>query len=156
MFSFLSFVPIIGKLFDAVSAYFVKVQDVKLEKYKVDGTVDVSLINADTAIVQAQAALQAAGRQYLGTRVMQYGFVYPLIAWFGMIIVYCIVHPYLPNTILPVLALPDPLRAGRRFVGPEESFAGVEALFGLADVAVESRDGVRLEIGRRGVLRATQ
>lgn len=109
MFSFLSFIPIIGKLFDAISAYAVKVQDVKLEKYKVDGVVNVQLIQSDVDIVKARAALQAAGQQYLGVRVMQYGFVYPLIVWFGMIVCYCILHPYFPGYILPVLALPDPL-----------------------------------------------
>lgn len=108
MFSFLSFIPIVGKLFDAISAYAVKIQDVSLEKYKVDGTVKVDLINQDVAIIQARQALLAAGQQYVGVRVMQYGFVYPLMIWFTSIIGYCLLHPYFPS-IPPVLALPDPL-----------------------------------------------
>jgi len=109
MFSFLSFIPIIGKAFDALSAYAQKKQDVSLEKYKVDGVVNVELIKQDTEVVKARQALLAAGQKYLGVRVMQYGFVYPLIVWFGSVLVYCIVHPYFPDLVKPVLALPDPL-----------------------------------------------
>lgn len=108
MFSFLSFIPIIGKAFDALSAYALKKQDVALEKYKVDGTVNVDLINQDVEVIKARQALLTAGQQYLGIRLMQYGFVYPLIAWFIGIVIYCLFHPYFPE-ILPVLAFPEPL-----------------------------------------------
>jgi hypothetical protein len=108
MFSWLSVIPIVGKLFDSVSAYYVKKQDIALEKYKVDGTVNVQAIRADTEVIKAQKELQQARQQYLGTRIMQYGFVYPLMFWFTSIVFYCVFHPYF-SSIKPVLAFPDPL-----------------------------------------------
>ncbi|SHH46789.1 hypothetical protein [Bradyrhizobium erythrophlei] len=108
MFSWLSLIPFVGKIIDGLSAYAQKKQDVALEKYKVDGTVNVQLINQETEVVKARQALLAAGQQYLGVRIMQYGFVYPLIVWFASIVFYCLFHPYFPQ-IKPILAFPDPL-----------------------------------------------
>ena len=102
-------IPFVGKIVDAWAAHDQKKMDVSLEKYKVDGVVNVQLIQQDVEVVKARAALLTAGQQYLGVRMMQYGFVYPLIVWFGLIIGYCIFQPYFPGYIKPVLALPAPL-----------------------------------------------
>lgn len=48
---------IISPVTNLLGAYLNKKQDVDLEKFKVDGTVDVSLIQAQVAIFQAQAQL---------------------------------------------------------------------------------------------------
>lgn len=55
----LNLIPVIGPIANAVSSYFNKKQDVDLEKYKVDGKIDETLIKAEIAIVQSRAgALQ--------------------------------------------------------------------------------------------------
>lgn len=45
----LSFIPVLGKVFD----YFNKRQDVSLEKYKVDGQVDIEAVKAQVMLVNA-------------------------------------------------------------------------------------------------------
>jgi hypothetical protein len=53
--SWLSFIPVIGQIANAVSGYFNKKLDTDLEKYKVDGKIDETLISAEVAIIQAKA-----------------------------------------------------------------------------------------------------
>ena len=50
----------------------------------------------------------------------------------------------------------DAPAAVRRFVGPEERLARVEALLGLLDIAVEGRHGCGFQIGGEGARRATR
>jgi hypothetical protein len=73
----LSFIPVIGKGFDAVSSYFNKKQDVDLEKYKVDGQVNVEAMHADIALIQAQKELRLADKGDLGVRVAMWLFLIP-------------------------------------------------------------------------------
>lgn len=106
MFSWLSLIPIVGKAFDAWSAHDQKKQDVVLEKYKVDGTVNVELMRQDTEVIKARADLAAVMKDDPTTRWGHRLFIYPVGVWFTCIVCYCIVQPYFPGIIKPVLALP--------------------------------------------------
>lgn len=108
MFSWLSLIPIVGKAFDAWSAHDQKKQDVVLEKYKVDGSVNVELMRQDTEVIKARADLAKVMKDDPTTRWGHRLFIYPVGVWFSAIVSYCILHPYFPN-ILPVLALPKQL-----------------------------------------------
>lgn len=108
MFSFLSLIPFVGKLFDSVTAYLNKKQDVALEKYKVDGTVNVELMQQDTAVIQARVDLAKVMKDDVTTKWGHRLFIYPTGAWYTGIVVYCFLHPYFPN-VLPILALPGQL-----------------------------------------------
>lgn len=55
----LKFVPVIGPFIDKAFEYFNHKQDVDLEKYKVDGVLDVTLVNAEVAIIQARASVMS-------------------------------------------------------------------------------------------------
>lgn len=74
---------IVSGILTPLTSMFTKAQDVSLEKYKVDGTVDVTLIAADTARLQAQKELAIAGEQYKGERYLRYLFGYPAGIWFA-------------------------------------------------------------------------
>lgn len=52
---FLKLLPGIGSVVTGITDYLNKKQDVDLEKYKVDGKVDQSLIAAEVSIIQARA-----------------------------------------------------------------------------------------------------
>jgi hypothetical protein len=56
----LSFLNPISKVIDVVGAYVNKRQDVDLEKYKVNGQVNVKAMETDRDIIQARAALAEA------------------------------------------------------------------------------------------------
>lgn len=108
MFSFLSAIPIIGKVIDALAAYAAKKQDVALEKYKVDGTVNVQAMQEDTRIIQARVDLAKVMKDDSTTKWGHRLFIYPVGVWFTLIVAYCIFHPYF-GWFLPVLALPNNL-----------------------------------------------
>lgn len=48
---------VLSPVLNTVTAIFTKKEDVDLEKFKVDGQVDISLVQASVAIAQANAAL---------------------------------------------------------------------------------------------------
>lgn len=77
MFSWLSVIPIFGKLFDAGAAYFNKKQDVDLEKYKVDGTVNIEMMKTDLNLIQAQKELRIADKDSPGVQVAMWLFLVP-------------------------------------------------------------------------------
>lgn len=91
-----------------IASMFTKKEDVKLEMFKVDGKVDLGLLNAYKEQLQVRRDILAEQMKHTAGRAMQYGFVYPLIVWWIAVIVYCILHPYFPS-IKTVLALPKPL-----------------------------------------------
>jgi hypothetical protein len=67
-----------------------KKQDVDLEKYKVDGVVDVEALKADVAIIQAQGRLQEVLKD---DPVLRWGrrlIIYPTGGWYILIVWYCI------------------------------------------------------------------
>lgn len=84
MFSFLAAIPVIGKVFDALSAWAQKREDTRLEMFKVDGQVDISLISAHVAIIQAKAELLK--NKYLVA--LQVGFGLPLMVYYGKCILW--------------------------------------------------------------------
>ena len=74
---------IISPITNTITAIFTKQEDVSLEKYKVDGQVNVALIQADTARIQAQQNLNQTLSSYTLDRWMRYGMVVPVIVWFA-------------------------------------------------------------------------
>jgi hypothetical protein len=104
----LSLIPFVGKAVDAWAAHDQKKQDVVLEKYKVDGTVNVEVMRQDTEVIKARATLAAVMKDDPVNRWGRRFFIYPIGTWFAAIVYYCIFHPYFPE-ILPVLALPTQL-----------------------------------------------
>lgn len=51
----LSFIPVVGKVVDAVAGYFQRRQEVALEKYKIDGQFDMAQIQALAEVAKARA-----------------------------------------------------------------------------------------------------
>lgn len=98
------FSGLIGPLF----TYLNKKEDVSLEKFKVNGQVDQSLLQAHVESLKARRDVLLQAMQYRGVRMVQYFFVYPLCFWWSAVIMYCILKPYFPE-LQPVLALPNPL-----------------------------------------------
>lgn len=84
MFSWLSLVPVVGKLFDSTTAYFNKKQDVALEKYKVDGTVDIEMMKTDLSLIQAQKELRLAEKDAPGVRVSMSLILVSTAVWFTL------------------------------------------------------------------------
>jgi hypothetical protein len=100
----------VKELIPSLLAYLTKKQDVDLEKYKVDGTVDVAAISAETEIVKARAALVAALKD---DPVLRWGrrlFIYPVGVWFALIVYDSAFRNILPKGwTWTVLALPQNL-----------------------------------------------
>lgn len=57
---FLNLINPFNKVVDVIGAYVAKRQDVDLEKYKVNGQVNIKAMEADLAIIQARADLAKA------------------------------------------------------------------------------------------------
>lgn len=75
---------VITPLTNMVTAIYTKKEDVNLEEFKVDGTVDIALVNASVALTQANAGL-------LGNRwiiLLQVGFGLPLMIYYGKCILW--------------------------------------------------------------------
>lgn len=70
---------VIKPIADATVAIFTKKADVSLEKFKVDGQVDLSLVSAHVAIIQAQAELLK--NKWIVW--LQVGFGVPLMIYYG-------------------------------------------------------------------------
>jgi hypothetical protein len=85
----------LGKVMD----YFNKKQDIDLEKYKVDGTVDITLIQAEVAITQARAAAQA------NLKTAHYLFIIPTAVYYSAVVFDCLTEKLLPNWHWDVMPL---------------------------------------------------
>lgn len=72
---------IISPITNTITAIFTKKMDTDLEKYKVDGQVNVGLMQEDTKRLQAQKDLNLVLSQYSTDRIMRYGFIVPVIVW---------------------------------------------------------------------------
>lgn len=83
MFPWLSAIPVVGKLFDSVTAYFNKKQDVILEKYKVDGQVNIELMKTDLNLIQAQKELRIASKDDPGIQIAMWLFLVPSGVWYA-------------------------------------------------------------------------
>lgn len=83
MLSWLSVIPFFGKLADSATAYFNKKQDVALEKYKVDGTVDIEMMKTDLNLIQAQKELRLAEKDSPGVKTAMWLFLVPSGVWYA-------------------------------------------------------------------------
>lgn len=106
MFELIS--SIVSGVLSPLFSWLNKREDVSLEKFKVNGQVDQSLLNAHIESLRARRDVLVEGMKYRGFRAMQYFFVYPLCFWWTAIVFQCVFRPYFPQ-IKTVLALPDPL-----------------------------------------------
>lgn len=70
---------VIGPITNTITAIYTKKEDVSLEKFKVDGKVDVSLIEAQVTLMQMNATLLNNN----WGRCLQALFAVPLALWFG-------------------------------------------------------------------------
>lgn len=75
---------IIGPITTTITAIYTKKEDVSLEKFKVDGKVDIAVVEAQVAIVQANATL--LNNQW--SRVLQAMFAVPLAVYYGKCILW--------------------------------------------------------------------
>lgn len=103
-----SLLGVLGQLFGWLN----KKQDTELEKYKVDGVVNVEAIKADAEIIQAQGRLQEVLKD---DPVLRWGrrlIIYPTGAWYGLIIWYCVTknHPVLSKYSWIIADLPPHLQ----------------------------------------------
>ena len=89
---FLSFIPVIGKIADAWSAHDQKRQDVALEKYKVDGTVNAELIRSDVEVIKARVDLAKARSNDTVDRMGRRLLIYPTGIWFTAIVTDSLIH----------------------------------------------------------------
>lgn len=83
--SFLSFIPIVGNIVDAVKSYVTKKQDVDLEKYKVDGVVSVERMKQDVEIVKARSELLAALKDDKGIQLARGLIMLSASVWISLI-----------------------------------------------------------------------
>lgn len=97
---FLSAIPVLGKVADAVASYFNKKQEVDLEKYKVKGTVDIKAIDADIAIIQARAKLAEVLKDDPGTKVARLWVLVPASVYFGVTFYYLTFKNLLPPVLV--------------------------------------------------------
>lgn len=72
----------IGNFTGGLFGYLGKKADISLEKYKVDGQVDQTLVQADIELIKAQKDLIVTQNQYKGYRYLHYLFGYPLAIYF--------------------------------------------------------------------------
>lgn len=79
---------VISPITNVVGGYLNKKQDVSLEKFKVDGTVDMKLVDGQVSLINAQRQLLEVGVKDRGTRYLQYLFGYPLGLYYAKIILW--------------------------------------------------------------------
>jgi hypothetical protein len=100
------FIPLLSKILDIptmLSAYFYKKQDTDLEKYKVNGQFDITLIQARAAVATARAAdtVDRWGRRLI---------IYPTGVWYALVVADSCLRNVLPaEWTWRVLALPPQL-----------------------------------------------
>lgn len=80
--SILSGLGLLSGVATTVFGYFSKKADINLEKYKVDGQIDQSLVQADIKLIEAQKELQTSQNSYGGYRYLHYCFGYPLAIYY--------------------------------------------------------------------------
>lgn len=95
---------VVGPLFGWLN----KKEDVNLEKFKVDGKVDGQALAAHIEALKARRDVLLEAMKYRGIRMIQYGFMVPLMLWWNAIIAYCLIKPWYPWWP-QVLALPSNL-----------------------------------------------
>lgn len=96
---------VISPITNVVGGYLNKRQDVDLEKFKVNGVVDVEAVRAHIAALTLRRDLLIEAMKYKAIRFFQYAFMAPLAVWFNAVVFRCIAGPYYPQ-IKVVWALP--------------------------------------------------
>lgn len=96
---------VISPITNVFGAYLNKRQDVDLEKFKVDGVIDVEAVRAHIAALTLRRDLLLEAMKYRGIRFFQYAFMTPLALWFNAVVFHCLVGPYWPENKV-VWALP--------------------------------------------------
>lgn len=76
---------------NGVLTYLNKKQDVGLEKYKVDGAVDMAAVAAAVELSRAQAEMVKAEQGHWLTRSVRPAFGWIMVVYFGKVVVYDIV-----------------------------------------------------------------
>lgn len=69
--------PFIGKAMDAFTNYTNKKMDTNLEKYRVDGTVNVETMRQDTEIIKARTELAIVMKDDPATKIGRWFFIVP-------------------------------------------------------------------------------
>jgi hypothetical protein len=82
-----------------------KKEDVDLEKYKVNGQIDVAAVRGHVEALRLRSDLLREAMKHKGIRFFQYAFMFPLVVWFWAIVLFCVAGPYFPE-IKVVKALP--------------------------------------------------
>lgn len=83
---------VIGPLFSWLN----KKEDVSLEKFKVNGQVDVAALTAHAEALRVRRDALLAAMKYRGIRFFQYAFMFPLAVWFNLVVLSCIMKPIYP------------------------------------------------------------
>lgn len=109
MLKILSLANLLPNIISGVFGYLNKKEDSSLEKYRVDGVVNVEAMRQDTAIIQARAELAKAMKDDPSTKIGRWLIIIPTGLWYSAIIVYCIFHNAFPEYTWQILALPPNL-----------------------------------------------
>lgn len=96
----LGWIPIIGPILNFFTGIFTKYKDVQLEKYKVDGTVDVEATKASVAIIEST-------KDSVGVRLARDILIFPPVVWTSLIVWDKIVDRKFPALVWGVSLLPD-------------------------------------------------
>lgn len=106
---FLAWLNPIKAALDLIGSIINKAQDVSLEKYKVNGTVNVEAMRTDLSIIQARAEVAKATYDDPVNRWGRRLFIYPVGLWFTLIILDSCFRNLLPDYTWRILALPPNL-----------------------------------------------
>lgn len=74
-----------------------KKEDVNLEKFKVNGQVDIAALSSHVEAMKIRREVLIEAMKYRGIRFFQYAFMAPTAIWFNYVVAYCILHPYFPQ-----------------------------------------------------------
>lgn len=99
MFSWVSALGLISNVVGFADRYLNKKLDVDLEKFKVNGQVDMNLVNAHAKVLEAS-------QHHQRNKWMQWAFVFPTACFYSAIVIDCIGQRIF-GWKYDVLALPD-------------------------------------------------
>lgn len=109
----LSAIPIIGRAIDALAAYANKKVDADLEKYKVNGQVNVKAMEADVSVIQARAELARARAGDPADRLGRILLMWPIGGYVTASVYHLVFHNKLPAWIM---LEPKPLDANLTYL----------------------------------------
>jgi hypothetical protein len=84
---------VVGPLFSWLN----KKEDVSLEKFKVNGVVDVEAVKGHVEALKLRRDVLLEAMKYKGVRFFQYAFMWPLAVWFNLVVLSCIMKPIYPT-----------------------------------------------------------